>query len=55
MIFNPSFETFLEEGDTVIAMGRARDLISVQQGAESMIIQDPCSFYIANRHKLGLL
>lgn len=26
MIFNPSFETVLEEGDTVIAMGRARDL-----------------------------
>ncbi len=26
MIFNPSFETILEEGDTVIAMGRARSL-----------------------------
>lgn len=26
MIFNPSFETFLEEGDTIIAMGRASNL-----------------------------
>ncbi|SLM31729.1 TrkA1 [Desulfamplus magnetovallimortis] len=26
MIFNPSFETFMEEGDTVIAMGRASSL-----------------------------
>lgn len=26
MIFNPSFETFIEEGDTIIAMGRASNL-----------------------------
>ncbi|MEA1967537.1 MAG: potassium channel protein [Thermodesulfobacteriota bacterium] len=26
MIFNPSFDTYLEEGDIVIAMGRAQDL-----------------------------
>lgn len=26
MIFNPSFDTYMEEGDTVISMGRARDL-----------------------------
>ena len=26
MIFNPSFDTYMAEGDTVIAMGRARDL-----------------------------
>ncbi|MBI9091478.1 MAG: potassium channel protein [Desulfobacterium sp.] len=34
MIFNPSFDTYMEEGDTIISMGRARDLKRFHQALD---------------------